>query len=99
MAKLIGFIILPHSENDMKIVRKAYDNGSNGRMESIFPSIEFVRLFKKGKAHQRVRRWAGRPVGRLAKRPAGFPAGRSARRPAGRPGGARVVSGAEKKII
>ena len=29
----------------------------------------------------------------------GRPAGRSAGRPAGRPGGARVVSGAEKKII
>ena len=32
-------------------------------------------------------------------RPAGRSAGRSAGRPAGRPGGARVVSGAEKKII
>ena len=32
-------------------------------------------------------------------RPAERSAGRSAGRPAGRPGGARVVSGAEKKII
>ena len=31
------------------------------------------RPFKKGEAHQRVRRWAGRPAGRLA----GYPAGRS----------------------
>ena len=58
-----------------------------------------VRPFKKGEAHQRVRRWAGRPAGRLAGRPAGRPAGRSAGRPAGRPGGARVVSGAEDKNI
>ena len=43
------------------------------------------RLFKKGEAHQRVRRWAGRPAGRLARRLVGRPAGRSAGRPAERP--------------
>ena len=58
-----------------------------------------ARPFKKGEAHQRVRRCAGRPAGRLAGRPAGRVAGRLAGRPAKRPGGACVVSDAEKKII
>ena len=57
-------------------------------------NFSISRPFKKGEAHQRVRRWAGRPAGR----PAGRAAGRWAGRPARRLGGARVVSGAEKKI-
>ena len=62
-----------------------------------------VSAIQKGCGASQVWRWAGRPVGRpagrLAGRPAGRPVRRSAGRPAGRPGGARVVSGAEKKII
>ena len=57
------------------------------------------RRFRGAGGRSGVVRPGVRPAERSAGRSAGRPAGRSAGRPAGRPGGARVVSGAEKKII
>ena len=99
------FLRMKRKRNEMKAKQKRDENGRH-RSEAFeihsnreAPLGASHRPFKKGEAHQRVRRWAGRPARRLAGRPAGRAAGRSAGRPAGRPGGARVVSGAEKKII
>ena len=86
-------------KNPKKTILKKYFRKSFPIFFAVYFQSILCRLFKKGEAHQRVRRWAGRPVGRLAGRPAGRAARRSAGRPAGRPGGARVVSGAETKVI